>query len=80
MSRYENGRAIRKALRQVPVSQREVARRTGMSHTTVNRIASGGDATLGQVQDVLGALDQIYGEISGARQDLQATITEATRE
>lgn len=34
-------RAVRKAMEMVPVSRRELARRTGLSHTTLNRIANG---------------------------------------
>lgn len=33
--------AVRKALEAVPVSRREIARRAGLSHTTLNRIAAG---------------------------------------
>lgn len=34
-------RAVRKAMEMVPVSRRELARRAGLSHTTLNRVASG---------------------------------------
>lgn len=33
--------AVRRALETVPVSRREIARRAGLSHTTLNRIAGG---------------------------------------
>jgi transcriptional regulator with XRE-family HTH domain len=33
--------AVRRALDAVPVSRREIARRAGLSHTTLNRIAGG---------------------------------------
>lgn len=34
-------RAVRRAMEMVPVSRRELARRTGLSHTTLNRVANG---------------------------------------
>lgn len=33
--------AVRRALETVPVSRREIARRAGLSHTALNRIAAG---------------------------------------
>ncbi len=41
MSAPDRSEAIRKALDGAPVSRREVARRAGVSHSTLNRIVSG---------------------------------------
>jgi len=60
--------ALRRALEEAPVSRRELARRAGLSHATLNRIASGETETTrgGAPLDVAKALDAIARECDEA--------------
>lgn len=52
--------AMRKAIEMVPVSRRELARRAGVSHSTLNRIVNGAQrASLDNTLDVYRALKEV---------------------
>lgn len=52
--------AVQQAMEMVPVSRRKLARRADLSHTTLNRIASGEQvASLGILLDVYGAIKEM---------------------
>lgn len=67
--------AVREALEALPVSRREIARRAGLAHTTLNRIASGdGRATADVARAVADALDGLEGEVAEARDGVRAAL------
>ena len=60
-------RAVREAMEMVPVSRRELARRAGLSHTTLNRVASGEQmASPDQERAVFNALRDVRDSCSEA--------------
>lgn len=61
-------KAVRKALEASPISRRELARRVGVSHATLNRIASGETESTRKLHpiDVAEALDAISRECEEA--------------
>lgn len=72
--------AVRRALDAVPVSRREIARRTGLSHTTLNRIAAGDHtASPSNERAVFDAIKQIRETCSEAMDLLLRGPSPATR-
>ena len=60
--------AVRRALEALPMSRREIARRAGLAHTTLNRIANRtGGASPDVAEAVATALDELAGEVMDAR-------------
>lgn len=52
--------AVRTAMRMAPVSRRELARRAGLSHTTLNRVANGDKlASPGDERAVFNAIREV---------------------
>lgn len=73
--------AVREAMEAVPVSRRELARRAGLSHTTLNDIANGRQrATPSVVESLVEALTNIAQDSVMAGHALQEVRPEAKRE
>lgn len=72
--------AVRIALERVPVSRREIARRAGLSHTTLNRIAAGEQsASPSNERAVYDAIKQVRQTCSEAMDLLLRGPSPATR-
>lgn len=72
--------AVRRAMEAVPVSRRELARRSGLSHTTLNRIARGEQvASAANERAVWEAIRQVREACSGAMGLLLRGPSPATR-
>lgn len=79
MTDDERTRAVRRAMEMVPVSRRELARRAGLAHTTLNRIAQGtGSATPMTARAVRRGLESVQGDVTEATELIEgATDSEA---
>lgn len=81
MSDDRYSEALREAMEAVPVSRRELARRAGLSHTTLNAIASGQQqATASIVEAVGSAIIDLGVDMTEARQALRKVGKAARQE
>lgn len=70
--------AVRHAIEAIPVSRREIARRAGLAHTTLNRIANDtGGASRPVAEAVAAALDELAGEVTDARDGIREAMDES---
>lgn len=67
MTRDELTEAVRQAIEALPMSRREIARRAGLAHTTLNRIAHGQQRATPEIaRAVAGALEEVADKVGSA--------------
>lgn len=73
--------AVRRAVHALPVSRRELARRAGLAHTTLNRIANDQQRATPEVAQALAhVLKGLAGEVGRARNRILAVLNDAREE
>lgn len=68
--------AVGDAIEHVPISRRELARRSGLAHTTLNRIAHGQQRATVEIAEALAAaLDEVAGAAGRARDAIREAVS-----